>query len=734
MPIGSIGTDFIVNSTTANDQTEPTITTLTDGRIVVTWSSADTGDGSGFCVRGRVFFPDGSPAGNDFILNSTTSTNQVLPAVSALADGRFLVTWDSGDGGDGAAGFGIRGRLFEPDGSPVANDFVVNTTGAAGQSNSASAVLADGRFMVTWRSTEAGDGSGNTIRGRLFESDGSAVGNDFVVNSTGQGDQRDPAIAALSDGRFVAAWESADTGDGSGECVRIRLFNADGSPIANDIIVNSTTQGNQSDPAVTALTDGRFLVTWASADPGDGSGDCVRGRTFNADGSPDGNDFIINSTAPTNQVRPAITALADGRFVAVWSSGDGGDGSGFGIRARLFADNGNPLGDDFVVNTTGQNTQTAPAVTALADGRFVVTWQSSDTGDGSGLTVRARFFDPTVFFGTDAVTESWEGGKLADRIYGGGGIDLIAGREGNDVLSGDAGNDFLAGDAGDDILRGGTGADNMQGGEGSDIYFVDNTGDVVQESDVAGIDTVNASVTFSLSAQFIENLVLTGSANINARGNSLANTLTGNNGNNAINGATGADLMIGLRGDDTYTVDNAGDVVQEASGGGTDTVKSSVTFSLRGGHVEHLLLTGSANINGTGNSKDNQITGNTGNNVLNGWSGSDTLTGGGSSDVFVFDTALDAATNVDTITDFQIDIDKIRLDNDIFEAVGASLTASEFVANATGAATTGSQNIIYNTTDGRLFYDPDGTGAQASVHFATLAPGLALDLLDFVVV
>lgn len=215
-------------------------------------------------------------------------------------------------------------------------------------------------------------------------------------------------------------------------------------------------------------------------------------------------------------------------------------------------------------------------------------------------------------------------------------------------LTGNALDNALTGGNGNNIIDGGLGADAMTGNKGDDIYYVDNAGDTVVEIAGEGTDKVISSVTFTLSGQQIENLTLTGSANVNATGNSLANILIGNAGNNVINGGGGADAMTGGAGNDTFTVDNAGDTVIEASGGGTDLVNASVTFSLSGQFVENLTLTGSNAINGTGNSLANTILGNNAANTLNGGTGADILSGKGGADVFLFGTS----SGLDTISDF----------------------------------------------------------------------------------
>lgn len=185
-------------------------------------------------------------------------------------------------------------------------------------------------------------------------------------------------------------------------------------------------------------------------------------------------------------------------------------------------------------------------------------------------------------------------GEAGINGYGNELANIIVGNGGDNILQGNAGNDLLRGGDGNDLLNGDSGDDTMSGGSGDDTYIVDSAGDVVDDMleagapiDSGGFDSVESSVDFNLSDSThvrgsIEVLTLTGTGNLKGTGNAQDNTLYGNDSANEIDGAAGADWMIGGGGDDTYTVDNPGDRVIESDNGGTDIVKSSIGYTLTG--------------------------------------------------------------------------------------------------------------------------------------------------------
>lgn len=225
-------------------------------------------------------------------------------------------------------------------------------------------------------------------------------------------------------------------------------------------------------------------------------------------------------------------------------------------------------------------------------------------------------------------------------------------------------------------------------------------------------------------------------------GNAGNDTIEGGTGNDKINGNAGADTMKGNAGNDTYFVDGSGDQAIELAGEGTDAVNSDISFVLSA-NIENLILRTGAVIDGTGNALDNRIEGNSaanslsglgGNDTILGKSGNDILSGGGGNDIFLLDTAPNASTNVDRLTDFTPGADRIHLENAVFTGLPATGTLSAAAFQLGAAATQADDRIIYNKSAGALFYDVDGSGPTPQVQLAILAPAPTLGNSDIVVI
>ncbi|MDX0789209.1 calcium-binding protein [Sinorhizobium medicae] len=297
------------------------------------------------------------------------------------------------------------------------------------------------------------------------------------------------------------------------------------------------------------------------------------------------------------------------------------------------------------------------------------------------------------------------------------------------------------------------GRDKINGGAGVDTIRYD------RDFQLGGTKGVTVNLTTGVATDgFGSQDTVSGIENV--RGTNFKDTITGNFASNflrafagadTLNGLGGADTMRGGAGDDTYYVDNTGDIVDESldSGAGVDMVRSSVSFSLANttvvkGNVERLTLQGSGAIDGGGNALSNAVSGNgaantldgaAGNDYINGGLGNDTLIGSTGLDTFIFNSALNAASNVDTISDFVVADDVMWIDNAVFTAVvgTGALTAAQFASNTTGLAADADDRIIYESDTGKLFYDADGNGAGGPVHFATANINLGITAGDFII-
>lgn len=275
-----------------------------------------------------------------------------------------------------------------------------------------------------------------------------------------------------------------------------------------------------------------------------------------------------------------------------------------------------------------------------------------------------------------------------------------------DEGGGQPGKRMVYGTVGNDTLAGGSGANIMLGGFGDDVYHANDNGDQIVEYHGQGNDHVFAATNFSLRfhSQYIEALTLTGTGNIDGTGNSLANIIKGNGGDNFLDGAwgndalyghkgndtfrdsAGANHMYGGKGNDTYIINSSNNKIVEFTWGGIDSVIASIDFSLfaSGKYLENLTLSGTRDIHGLGNAKNNRITGNDGDNYLNGGRGNDVLTGGGGLDTLQGGIGADTFrfnkgdltdyngknhTELDTILDFKVGKDLIQFDSGIAQSL-----------------------------------------------------------------
>ncbi len=450
--------EFRVNATTADLQREPTIAALSDGGFVVTWRSY-LQDGSGDGIYAQRYDANGAPVGSEFKVNTYITNEQYGATVAALSDGGFVVTWLSGVILTTTFAEGISGQRYDANGVAVGGEFQVNTN-VDYVSVPLVAGLADGGFVVTWSSEH--DGSGYGVYAQRYDASGVAAGGEFQVNTYTSRDQNQQAVAALADGGFVVTWNSSgqDGGgpDDSAFGVYAQRYDASGVAVGAEFRVNATTPGYQMFPAIAALPDGGFVVTWMS-DSQDGSGFGIYAQRYDASGVAVGGEFQVNTYTTNEQRFPAVAVLSDGGFVVTWQS-DSEDGSGYGIYAQRYDASGVAAGGEFQVNTYTTNSQTLPVVAALSDGGFVVTW-NSDLQDGSGSGIYAQRYDaagdPVVLSvqltgddGNNAITWADPHSVILD---GGVGNDTLSGGSGADVLVGGAGNDVLIGGASEDTAR-----------------------------------------------------------------------------------------------------------------------------------------------------------------------------------------------------------------------------------------------------------------------------------------
>lgn len=442
-----IGEDFLVNTRTARSQQSPSVATLTDGSFVVSWE--DYNDRGLWDTKAQRFDAGGGKIGPEVLVAAQNSYSITSPAVAALTDGSFVISWvDSNSIQWDWSGSNVRAQLFTASGTKVGSEFLVNSQGNYDQINPRIIPLANGAFVITWQDGSGTYGSGTfgdtdlSIKAQLFGAGGVMIGSEFRVNSQTLGFQCYPAIANLANGNFVVTWSDGlggSTGSGtlgdSSDSIKAQLFNEYGKKIGSEFLVNTQTANSQIHPQVTALSSGGFVITWF--DNGDLLGSRIKAQVFDAGGAKVGAEFCVSAQTTYAQLNPAITALSNGGFVIAWEDQRYTLGGESNLKVQVFGAGGTRVGSEFLVTSqTAKN----PAVTALANDAFVITWEdySAALGDNSPPSIRAQIFaiDPAS---TDGVSALVTGGAAiasgtttkigaissADVMFGEGGGTLV---------------------------------------------------------------------------------------------------------------------------------------------------------------------------------------------------------------------------------------------------------------------------------------------------------------------
>jgi hypothetical protein len=344
---------FRVNSIGADDQERPQVALLKDGGAAFVWQG---GKLSFQHIYARFISASNTWVTSDVQVNATTNYFQKDPVATTLAGGNVLVVWSSVNQQSSNSMQDVYGQLFSPDGQKVRTEFPINQFAKYNQRTPAVAALAGGGFVVAWVSEQQRVGQNPTtnqvlqlsqlaapsvdIYARVYDANGNPLANEFLVNSTSAVVCANPVIAAGGDGGFLIGWSqkaferTLDSWD-----VYARPFSAT-SVGGNAVRVNSYTYGDQFAPRVSAA-GADYLMVWTSLAQ-DGNKDGVFGQFLNADASNSGTEFKVNTTWISKQIHPSVSSDKKGQFLVAWTSFGGGVES-FDLYAQRFAKVSDPL-------------------------------------------------------------------------------------------------------------------------------------------------------------------------------------------------------------------------------------------------------------------------------------------------------------------------------------------------------------------------------------------------------
>lgn len=604
-------------------------------------------------------------------------------SVSQLSDGNVVIGGSFNDSGGGEASFTI---------VSATGDTIVGPTAADGAFGLVTGVdvagLSGGGFVMAMQASMGGN---NNVRVVIRGNDGGLV-TSFTVDVTDADDQA-PSVAALADGGFAVAWHR--TVDSANQ-MWYAVYEANGTMRKVPTLLDEV--GSNQNASVVALQDGGFAIAYEDTGWSDTGDTDITLARFDAAGVLAGMDDL--SQNDSNDTAPSITLLSNGMIVVGNSNAE----AGFDARWTLASqETGDRLGFGNTGSTAVSDLQTS--VAGMLDGEvaaFFTTGPIDPDIVGQVLQVQRHTSGNTI------AADNIAGDELVDIVTGGGGNDTIRGGGNADSLTGNAGNDrfvYGAGEMAGDTINGNGGFDSIvllasANLATADIFAIeaiafDSPGleaatatidasqvgaglasSLVVGSFSAGPDTLRvlmgAATTVDLSGFGFDGfdtfagadrmLVLGDDDAEVIIGSEERDTISSGGGNDTLSGSGGGggDTLRGGLGDDVYLVNSAGEAV-EAADQGLDTVRTRIAYTL-GSNLENLVLLGTEDVGGTGNSLKNTLAGNSGANALDGGNGNDTLvggagadalTGGDGRDLFDFNATEESAAGLsDVIADF----------------------------------------------------------------------------------
>jgi len=405
-----LGNQFQVNTYTTSIQSSASVAVDPDGDFVVVWNSWGSygTDTSYRSIQGQHYDASGTPVGDQFQVNTYTTDNQLSPAVAFAATGSFVVVWVRYPTAQGKS---IQGQRFDASGAPMGGQFQVNTYTPFYRYHPDVAIDPQGNFVVVWESYVPQVDT--SIQGQRFDASGAPVGGQFQVDSYTTSWQNHPTVAADVQGNFVVVWDSAGSygTDTSYRSIQGQRYDANGVPVGDQFQVNAYTTYSQNSPDVAADAQGNFVVVWGGYTSH--TDRTIQGQRFDTNGVSVGSEFQVDSYTTNGQEIPTVAADARGNFVVVWESdgSDGSDTSSKSIQAQHFDASGSPVGGQFQVNSYTTGHQGFSTVAAHPDGNFVVAWESdgSDGSDSSLSSIQGqRFASPAIF------TDGFESGDTSE--------------------------------------------------------------------------------------------------------------------------------------------------------------------------------------------------------------------------------------------------------------------------------------------------------------------------------